>query len=177
MASESSPEDSEPQWPSRGAASLGRGAGPIRTPAQISPQLPGTVDVNSAQRRKARRESSLNVSRYNCPIEACVWFLDHDNFGASPASLERQLIDHASDHDIRDWASEVQRLRSDSIKLNGLSWLIAKAVGDVPEGVTEIQGDVDEQLARLIKASIPTSVSMEDGRERGLAEGQDYVAQ
>lgn len=42
------------------------------------------------------------------------------------------------------------RYREHSIWLNSLSWRIAEAVGDVPDGVDNIEGDPNEQLTRLI---------------------------
>ncbi|GEA79951.1 hypothetical protein [Cellulomonas uda] len=42
------------------------------------------------------------------------------------------------------------RYREHSVRLNNLSWRIAVAVGDVPVGATEVIGDPDEQLTRLI---------------------------
>lgn len=46
--------------------------------------------------------------------------------------------------------AEVERLTEHSIFANHISWRIAEAVGDVPEGAESIEGDPDEQLTRLI---------------------------
>lgn len=60
-----------------------------------------------------------------------------------------------------DLAAEVERLTKHSVTANRLSWRIAEAVGDVPEGATAIVGDPDEQLTRLIAERDALAVLLE----------------
>lgn len=60
-----------------------------------------------------------------------------------------------------DMLDDRRRWNADSVHLNQVSWRIAQAVGDVAEGATCVEGDVDEQLTRLI--------AERDGMQRALA--------
>lgn len=54
------------------------------------------------------------------------------------------------DHYVPTMVAEIERLRAHSTTLNTLSWKIATALGDVPEGADRIEGDPVEQTERLI---------------------------
>lgn len=51
-----------------------------------------------------------------------------------------------------DVVAQVESWRSHSVILNTVAWKIADALGDIPEGAETHEGDVLEDLDRLIKA-------------------------
>lgn len=51
---------------------------------------------------------------------------------------------------LQEALAEVEQLRKHSITLNSISWRIAAALGDVPDGADSIEGDPSEQADRLI---------------------------
>lgn len=66
------------------------------------------------------------------------------------------VMDAAEAARLRGVEAEAERLTEHSIFANHISWRIAEAVGDVPEGAESIEGDPDEQLTRLIAEGTQT---------------------
>ena len=53
--------------------------------------------------------------------------------------------------ELRRIMDESDKYKSHSILLNKVAWKISVALGDVPEGETEIYGDIEENVDRLIE--------------------------
>nr|MDT0658069.1 hypothetical protein [Micromonospora sp. DSM 115978] len=62
----------------------------------------------------------------------------------------RQALADATEEQWSAAVAEMERLRAHSITLNSIAWSIAVALGDVPDGATQITGDPVKQTARLI---------------------------